>query len=152
MTLLSRVRSLPSRRRPLALGALAALLVSAALLAGCAADADHLYTCPMHPDYISEKPGDCPICGMTLVPLKADAPKPKAADHQHQSGQPAAGAAGLHDLPGGAAGAVAPGERDPVGAGGRAVVAAGAVGCHEGPEERGQEPGISRLHSATGAV
>jgi Cu(I)/Ag(I) efflux system membrane fusion protein len=26
-----------------------------------------LWTCPMHPYYISDKPGDCPICGMKLV-------------------------------------------------------------------------------------
>ena len=26
------------------------------------------YTCAMHPTYQSDKPGDCPICGMTLVP------------------------------------------------------------------------------------
>lgn len=29
-----------------------------------------LYTCGMHPDVISEEPGDCPICGMKLVPIK----------------------------------------------------------------------------------
>jgi Cu(I)/Ag(I) efflux system membrane fusion protein len=26
-----------------------------------------VYTCPMHPDIIRDKPGNCPICGMTLV-------------------------------------------------------------------------------------
>jgi RND family efflux transporter MFP subunit len=28
-----------------------------------------LYTCPMHPEVISDQPGQCPKCGMTLVPL-----------------------------------------------------------------------------------
>ncbi|MDQ3016445.1 MAG: cadmium-translocating P-type ATPase [Bacteroidota bacterium] len=27
------------------------------------------YTCPMHPEIIRDKPGNCPICGMNLVPL-----------------------------------------------------------------------------------
>ncbi len=31
-----------------------------------------LYTCPMHPEVISEKPGSCPKCGMALVPKKSD--------------------------------------------------------------------------------
>lgn len=30
------------------------------------------YTCPMHPQIISDNPGICPICGMTLVPLKSE--------------------------------------------------------------------------------
>ena len=35
----------------------------------------HTYTCPMHPEVISDKPGKCPKCGMDLV-LK-DAPEKK---------------------------------------------------------------------------
>ena len=33
------------------------------------------YTCPMHPQIIKEKPGDCPICGMTLVKKEVDSKK-----------------------------------------------------------------------------
>lgn len=28
------------------------------------------YTCPMHPHYIADEPGTCPICGMDLVPME----------------------------------------------------------------------------------
>ncbi|MSS73167.1 MAG: efflux RND transporter periplasmic adaptor subunit [Candidatus Latescibacteria bacterium] len=30
------------------------------------------YHCPMHPSYISDKPGDCPICGMKLTPIEEE--------------------------------------------------------------------------------
>jgi membrane fusion protein, copper/silver efflux system len=29
-----------------------------------------IYHCPMHPNYLSDKPGTCPICGMKLVPVE----------------------------------------------------------------------------------
>jgi uncharacterized protein with PIN domain len=29
------------------------------------------YTCPMHPEVMSNKPGKCPKCGMTLVKVEA---------------------------------------------------------------------------------
>ncbi|HEY6071666.1 MAG TPA: heavy metal-binding domain-containing protein, partial [Chthoniobacterales bacterium] len=28
------------------------------------------YTCPMHPEIVRNEPGQCPKCGMTLVPIK----------------------------------------------------------------------------------
>lgn len=39
-----------------------------------------LYTCPMHPEIIQDKPGNCPTCGMNLVPVK---PKEENAQMHH---------------------------------------------------------------------
>ncbi|GBC81751.1 Cation efflux system protein CusB [bacterium HR10] len=36
-------------------------------LNGQAQSGKAVYYCPMHPEYTSEKPGECPVCGMTLV-------------------------------------------------------------------------------------
>ncbi len=36
------------------------------------------YHCPMHPTYVSDKPGDCPICGMKLVLIE---PTPSVEGH-----------------------------------------------------------------------
>jgi Cu(I)/Ag(I) efflux system membrane fusion protein len=33
-----------------------------------------LYHCPMHPNYTSDRPGDCPICGMKLVKSEPASP------------------------------------------------------------------------------
>jgi Cu(I)/Ag(I) efflux system membrane fusion protein len=30
------------------------------------------YMCPMHPKYTSDRPGDCPSCGMRLVPVSSE--------------------------------------------------------------------------------
>ena len=30
------------------------------------------YHCSMHPTYVSDRPGDCPICNMKLTPIKDD--------------------------------------------------------------------------------
>jgi RND family efflux transporter MFP subunit len=67
--------------------ALVAIVLAAAVLsAGCQAvgqaQTRTLYTCPMHPKYVSDRPGDCPICGMRLVPVE----KGKSGRSADQSG------------------------------------------------------------------
>jgi Cu(I)/Ag(I) efflux system membrane fusion protein len=47
-----------------------------------ALEAGAKYRCPMHPGYLSDKPSDCPICGMKLIPMEAS----PAASAQPQAG------------------------------------------------------------------
>jgi multidrug efflux pump subunit AcrA (membrane-fusion protein) len=58
-----------------AIAIVALVLVLGLLLAGCSTHqgAGGKWHCPMHPTYISDRPGDCPICGMRLVPMKDSA-------------------------------------------------------------------------------
>ena len=69
---------------------LAIMLTAAALVLSCQKDTSkqggtaataerELYICPMHPQITSDKPGDCPICGMRLVKKETEKPKPAAA-------------------------------------------------------------------------
>src|ERR1017187_10291919 len=54
---------------------------AALLLTGCGNDhssaagakEEQLYTCGMHPQVIEHKPGNCPICGMKLTPVRKEA-------------------------------------------------------------------------------
>jgi membrane fusion protein, copper/silver efflux system len=41
---------------------------------GAATETKQLWTCGMHPQVIMEEPGQCPICGMNLVPMDMGAP------------------------------------------------------------------------------
>jgi RND family efflux transporter MFP subunit len=61
--------------------ATALILVAAGIVAiagtwltGCSekqsAQSEQLYTCGMHPQVIQNKPGNCPICGMKLTPIR----------------------------------------------------------------------------------
>jgi len=45
-----------------------------------------IYTCPMHPQITSDKPGSCPICGMDLVPIEEEKKKELHEEHQIISG------------------------------------------------------------------
>jgi multidrug efflux pump subunit AcrA (membrane-fusion protein) len=41
-----------------------------------------IYTCSMHPFIASKEPGNCPICGMTLVPKTKDAPVEQSGERK----------------------------------------------------------------------
>lgn len=48
-----------------------------------------IYYCPMHPTYTSDKPGDCPICYMKMVPKeKEKRGERKILYYRHPMGQP----------------------------------------------------------------
>ncbi len=79
------------KKRIFVLGLIAALFAGASAISSCKSKDGHeghqgsetaarkkkpLYHCPMHPTYTSDKPGDCPICGMRLVPV---------AEEQHEA-------------------------------------------------------------------
>ncbi|HET7625716.1 MAG TPA: efflux RND transporter periplasmic adaptor subunit [Verrucomicrobiae bacterium] len=57
---------------------LVVILGAAAFFAGCSREKKSpvvnagktLYTCAMHPQVIQDHPGNCPICGMKLVPIR----------------------------------------------------------------------------------
>jgi hypothetical protein len=44
------------------------------------------YSCPMHPSVKADKPGDCPIYGMKLQPIYADASGTNAVPVQPSCG------------------------------------------------------------------
>jgi NADH:ubiquinone oxidoreductase subunit 6 (subunit J)/rubrerythrin len=41
-----------------------------------------LYTCPMHPEIRQTQPGNCPKCGMPLIPVEEKVPTSKHSQHQ----------------------------------------------------------------------
>jgi len=45
-----------------------------------------MYNCAMHPNYISDKPGNCPICGMQLVPMDKETGNKTEAGHEQADG------------------------------------------------------------------
>jgi len=47
-------------------------LVPAVVVAVEARNVRQLWTCGMHPQVIRDEPGNCPICGMVLTPLRSD--------------------------------------------------------------------------------
>src|SRR4051794_18689108 len=59
-----------------------------------AAKSETRYTCPMHPDVVTDAPGKCPKCGMTLVPVKeknrstSDVERPTLNSEEHQHTMP----------------------------------------------------------------
>ncbi len=79
-----RLEGINMRRRSLLLGA--ALFAVVLLALSCGGETvpeeghDHsesgasVWTCSMHPQVRSDGPGDCPLCGMDLIPIEEEAP------------------------------------------------------------------------------
>ncbi len=55
------------------------LLAAGACSSGKSPAEAELWTCPMHPTYLSDHPGTCPICNMDLVKKEKAAPQATAA-------------------------------------------------------------------------
>lgn len=54
---------------------------------GSQADKDiEYYTCPMHPQIRMDAPGQCPICGMTLIPVKKEKSKDVTTGSESDAG------------------------------------------------------------------
>lgn len=58
-----------------AAGAASALISAGCRKSGSPAAAARRYHCPMHPEIVRDTPGECPICGMHLVPFEEEALK-----------------------------------------------------------------------------
>jgi RND family efflux transporter MFP subunit len=52
------------------------------------------YHCPMHPTMVSDRPGDCPICGMRMVPIEEAEDESGAAAHPAEHAQDPSAPAG----------------------------------------------------------
>ena len=71
---------------------LAIILLAASLATSCSKKPSvsgtekQLYTCGMHPQIIRDKPGDCPICGMKLVPVRKQSNGTSASPSAQSSG------------------------------------------------------------------
>ncbi|MCH8874025.1 efflux RND transporter periplasmic adaptor subunit [candidate division KSB1 bacterium] len=71
---------------------LSGFLMLTLLLAACgkgesdqetAQEGKQLYSCGMHPQVIQDEPGNCPICGMKLTPLRSEPAVTTTAEHEH---------------------------------------------------------------------
>lgn len=54
-----------------------------------------IWYCPMHPNYTSDKPGSCPICGMTLV-KRDDSQHQENNENEHKTAVDVAGYSPVH--------------------------------------------------------
>lgn len=59
------------------------------------------YTCPMHPDVVKDAPGQCPFCGMTLVPMASSRQPMTHTNHLHHDDLHTHGPSHVHQHTGG---------------------------------------------------
>ena len=77
-----RLPDAPGGRQRLEPGKLPEVRHEAARPTGGRADA---YTCPMHPEVVGDEPGQCPKCGMKLVPAQLVAQAGGGHEHEHDA-------------------------------------------------------------------
>lgn len=63
---------------------------------GAAPAEEQLWTCPMHPEYVSDQPGSCPICGMDLVPVNREGTAAAEGGSDGEVGELVAGLSTVH--------------------------------------------------------
>jgi RND family efflux transporter MFP subunit len=73
-----------ARRAAVSLLVLLVLVGLAAVGCGEKPKAGEVWYCPMHPTYVSDRPGACPICNMDLVKKE----EPAAPGHEHGEASP----------------------------------------------------------------
>jgi RND family efflux transporter MFP subunit len=84
-----RGKAMTTKRRTILAAAVLALAGGAGVWSACRGGAERTgvahdtskaqYYCPMHPTYVSDSPGNCPICSMKLVKFESPAPGAPAA-------------------------------------------------------------------------
>ncbi len=80
-------RPLPTRRALAAVLLLVAVALALGGLAGCRGESHaegEVWFCPMHPDYVADRPGSCPICHMDLVRREPAASAAAPADAERK--------------------------------------------------------------------
>ena len=83
----------------MAIAAVAARIHVSGATSGTTSRTEAQFHCPMHPSVVQDQAGDCPICGMSLVPVSARAAVASPAAHGPGDGKAASAGQGAYFCP-----------------------------------------------------